>query len=963
LFGTVGAFVLLALGAIAVVSWASGSVAETLGLEKRCADRQFACGTLIELVTTVLAGTLAFVSFMFWRSFRVVRQHLRQGREEPWNVVPTATPMHVVGREGICEIIEEHLSQPDVRRPQIIVAGVGEGKTAVLVRLAQMLAERGAVPVAVHLRDAEHRLDFLKLACDQFTSCVDRHIFSEDEGDKVWRKFRSEGRIVVLADGLEEALLGNPERHRLIRQGIEKAYAEGLPLVIASRPDEVLDNVDAAVIGLEPLAAADAVEYIGEGPWRGPKMDVAEFVERAGVIEAPLFLQLAWELRRLGRLEPPGEKESQLTIRTRLLDSWHACLCKGLVREGAANPGKERKLALDGLGEMAYGALIMNTLEVELDDEKDDDSVVASVGAELDLVERVGNAIRFRHSVMQAYLGSGQMRTQFTFDNRRTSLTPYSLLKRRARAKYLTKGLEKPSREFLMALVIYCNRSDAAPTRAEIRERLRRAVLQPHPPDQAFDLLAAAYQVALASDGEGTDLLAETAKELWLKEPGASGARGRVKVDEAKLRAVQRMQDAGDYPTYAALWEICLTDQVYRVRLAAAQALAAGREEAHAALRPAIDESRGLIDELATGGSPSRAAVRRGSMLGWILPSLLETCGPPDSAQCAHVREALKMWVEGAGEGLHLGVESCFAQGFKHAANRLPGRAEGDSTALIDMALQLFDSTSWWYSRLTLVQALALWSLELDDADRQKKIGKRIRSANKRAEHPFVRRAALLASKAAKKSTKGAEAGRAKPSKFIWIDETGVVMQIGAPEPVSDLKSRADVKSGGGLWIPPAAGWRTLDPPARRLVGDALVYLNLIEGGEGGPGPEGGEGGEDGEALDAWRTQRSQEREENRQRVAAFGSELPPCIRYPVHRKRLLRPIAEDACCGCPFRLCPYPARNERPFRGEISETFCREQKRILRSGWFRVFYRRFHEGQFEKFWTAMEKRVDRIRV
>jgi hypothetical protein len=922
----------------------------------------------------VLAGTLAFVSFSFWRAYRVVRQHLRQGREEPWKVVPTATRMEVVGREGICEIIEEHLRQPDVRRPQIIVAGVGEGKTAVLVRLAQMLAERGAVPVAVHLRDAEDRLDFLKLATDQFTSCVDRHIFSEDEGDKVWRKFRSEGRIVVLADGLEEALVGNPARGPLIRLGIEKAHAEKLPLVIASRPDEVLDNVDAAVIGLEPLAAADAVDYIGEAPWRGPEMDVEDFVERAGVIEAPLFLQLARQLRRHGRLEPPGEKDSQLTIRTRLLDSWQECLCEGLLGDGAANRNKDRKLVLNGLGEMAYRALIMNTLEVELDDEKDDDSVVASVGAELDLVERVGNAIRFRHSVMQAYLGSGQMRTKFTFDNGRTNLTPFSLLRRRARAKYLTKGLQKPSREFLMALVIYCNRSDAAPARAEIRGRLRRAVLQPHSPDHAFDLLAAAYQVALASEGEGTDLLAETAKELWLKEPGTSGARGRVKVDEAKLRAVQRMQDARDYPTYAALWEVCLTDQVYRVRLASAQALAAGGEEAHAALRPAIDESRGLIDELATGGSPSRAAVRRGSMLGWILPSLLETCGPPESEQCAHVQNALKMWVEGAGEGLHLGVESCFAQGFKHAANRLPGRAERDTTtALIDMALQLFDSTSWWYSRLTLVQALALWSLGLDDAraeddadkqkeiaDKHKEIGKRIGSATKRAEHPFVRRAAKLASKAAKQSTQAAEAGRGKPSQYIWIDETGVVMQIGAPEPVSDLKSRADVKSGGGLWIPPAAGWRTLDPPARRLVGDALLYLNLIEGGEGGPGAE---GGEDGEALDAWRTQRSQEREENRQRVAAFGSELPPCIRYPVHRKRLLRPIAEDACCGCPFRLCPYPARNERPFRGEISETFCREQKRILRSGWFRVFYRRFHEGQFEKFWTAMEKRVDRIRV
>ena len=39
-------------------------------------------------------------------------------------------------------------------RPHVLVGGVGTGKTAVLVRLTELLAEKRAIPVPVKLRDA-----------------------------------------------------------------------------------------------------------------------------------------------------------------------------------------------------------------------------------------------------------------------------------------------------------------------------------------------------------------------------------------------------------------------------------------------------------------------------------------------------------------------------------------------------------------------------------------------------------------------------------------------------------------------------------------------------------------------------------------------------------------------------------------------------------------------------------------
>jgi hypothetical protein len=129
-------------------------------------------------------------------------------------------------------VIMEDIRQQDIRRPHLVVGGVGAGKTAVLVRLTKLLADRGAIPAPIRLRDAKNGLDFRELAYNRFRVMSERRVLSTGEAEKVWRQLSNDDKIVVLADGLEEALTegsANQDRDNLIRLAIHRARELGLP--------------------------------------------------------------------------------------------------------------------------------------------------------------------------------------------------------------------------------------------------------------------------------------------------------------------------------------------------------------------------------------------------------------------------------------------------------------------------------------------------------------------------------------------------------------------------------------------------------------------------------------------------------------------------------------------------------------------------------------------------------------
>jgi hypothetical protein len=499
--------------------------------------------------------------------------------------------------------------------------------------------------------------------------------------------------------------------------------------------------------------------------------------------------------------------------------------------------------------------------------------------------------------------------------------------------------------------VMCCYRHSDEGLRRQLRDRLRREALsgKRHSTASSFDLLAAAYEIDRQLGNSGQETLRKATAKVWRPTlRSAEPSAGNNRTVEAKLRAMTRMGETESEHAYRALWDVCLSEDDYRVRLHAAQAIGAGGSTALTALR---DEIGAPSDRVATRLSGNRsivdatqADIRRASVQGWILPTLAASCERSDSR---HVLGMLGKWVELVDQDLHVGVEACFAQGLKYEANRRRNRSAAVRKQLIGFAETLLDSSDWWYTQVAVVQTLALWSLD-EDIDRSGLRG-RIKAVRAEERHPYVQEAARLC------VSPSAGQLREEPGKFIWIDEAGITANVGPKK----------ARPSSGLWISEAAGWLALEDRARQLVADTLVYLNLIEGADH-PEP--------GVEPDEWRDWRCRDREERRRDARSYGTDLPLCLGSGAGRGSLAvagksaEENGDQQKTCCKFGLCPYPRKGERPFRGELNETFCRAQQRLMGKRRTPVpvwqeegsFLTRGHQGRQDliSFWEGMEERA-----
>ena len=472
------------LGWVAYLYFVRGGPSGTgLDPDRRCATLGFSCG----IVTNVLASgvLVAFASaFVLWRLFGLQRRYRARAREESRELVPTAGAIidQVVGRDELCMAVMTDLHHRG-SRPHVIVGGVGTGKTAVLVRLTEFLAEKRAIPVPIRLRDAATELDFEAMARDRFLHEVNPGLISSAEGETIWRRLRKDGKVIVLADGLEEAIVGTsaePERDNIIREAIRRAHQHHLPLVIASRPHDPLRATDAAILNLEPLSYEAALAYIGGDGTSADERRLAWIVETAEVVEAPLYLQITRELHVKGLLEPTSAGQRGVVdtrgvdrskLRLSLLETWERALLDGHLREEIPLNRAERQAALEQMSALACAGLRCDLLEVGFDielgaqiqaevqrrlaqiDEQTGQSpgvrgidvrLAAAWAAQLNLIEVRGHSVRFPHSLMQAYLGSRLLNVALTDPD------------------YLHDALQypRPGREFVIALVLRSRAAD-----------------------------------------------------------------------------------------------------------------------------------------------------------------------------------------------------------------------------------------------------------------------------------------------------------------------------------------------------------------------------------------------------------------------------------------------------------------------------------------------------------------------
>ncbi|MEU5534683.1 ATP-binding protein [Streptomyces sp. NPDC020362] len=355
-------------------------------LARWCGDAGMACGIVSGTLSPLL--TLGFTTAVFLIVFypKASRRARKLAKEDPHSLVPTAGTIieDVVGRQELCQILMRALHDRKIRRPYIVVGSVGTGKTAVLVQLTQMLAQKNAVPVPVRLRDVskgDSSLDFAEAARKRFCEIVDTDLVSGQHGERAWRQLLADERAVVIADGLEELFAeGEQEKERdiAIRNAIKLAEKQRLPLVIASRPHPPLEESDAAIINLEPLSEEAALDYLAANYPAPDKLRLDWIVETAVVSESPLYLQIARQLRQHHRLEYLTNKKEwedldtrradRWALRLRLLDEWKNALIKGRIYEKYALPARHRYETLEVISALACIGLLKDTIEVRFNE-------------------------------------------------------------------------------------------------------------------------------------------------------------------------------------------------------------------------------------------------------------------------------------------------------------------------------------------------------------------------------------------------------------------------------------------------------------------------------------------------------------------------------------------------------------------------------------------------------------------
>ncbi|MCZ0987022.1 ATP-binding protein [Streptomyces diastatochromogenes] len=379
---TNGMRVVWVVASLAVLAWAGEAVYNTVTHQENWFDRwRRSAGFegISRILGPVLAASLAAAFFLFaWYSW-TKRRYLAKARRQPQDLVVTAGPdiAEIVGREEIAEVIAQRLRERETRRPYLLVGGVGVGKTAVLVRLTEMLAAQGAVPVPIRLRDATGPdLDFKRMARKRFAEEAPQGVLARTKTERVWQQLLADDKVVVIADGLEEALLGEglqEDRDNIIRRAIKHAHEERLPLVVASRPHSPLESTPAAIVELEPLSEEEALHFVKA---RVPETDerrVDWIVETAEVTESPIYLQIARELHHHGDLERDRRNDPRrLDSRSRdrgqlrlwLLETWEHSLLEGRLRANVALEPRERQDALEVVSALACVGLLQDSLEV-----------------------------------------------------------------------------------------------------------------------------------------------------------------------------------------------------------------------------------------------------------------------------------------------------------------------------------------------------------------------------------------------------------------------------------------------------------------------------------------------------------------------------------------------------------------------------------------------------------------------
>jgi hypothetical protein len=248
----------------------------------------------------------------------------------------------------------------------------------------------------------------------------------------------------------------------------------------------------------------------------------------------------------------------------------------------------------------------------------------------------------------------------------------------------------------------------------------------------------------------------------------------------------------------------------------------------------------------------------------------------------------------------HHGLEASLAQGFKrdavhHASDPErpsgPGLVSENRRLVTDLCL---DNSGSWYARLTLHQALALYTIAGSSQRVAFDVYGRLLH-REREPHPFVRHTAHLARRAVARHVIGSR----RWDSLIWADEAAVA----ARRPTQ------------------------LDRTAVQLVGDITLMLNL----------------------------KDRARNDRRSQVRHMST-LPHCLSQSRDRLEILGAGCPASCHYdlCPLTAAPV---DEPSAQRSVSRAFCRAERQIARRHKPR-WQRHMTKRALRKFWWEMERRA-----
>jgi hypothetical protein len=296
-----------------------------------------------------------------------------------------------------------------------------------------------------------------------------------------------------------------------------------------------------------------------------------------------------------------------------------------------------------------------------------------------------------------------------------------------------------------------------------------------HSDAKAFDIYAAAFEIDSIQNAPLQPAIAESLHKRWREI--LTGDRRTL--EEAKLGLVLRFGEAlrevarrkNGQPAYVEFFCIGCQEESYSVRLAIAQEIGSGGDEAFIAFcRDLLDPLKTYREKLkeARDGAPngrgtrvagaagteadgdrndshdaedavdaethhaSREEINRAqakiwrefALRAWLAPMLV---GSVSYACRDEAQKHLEAWLDqlkpqnsqhGRAE-LPLSLEIALAQGFKATANRRkrnPCTSEESHVYLVRQAEEMLKYARHWFTHLTLIHALCLWALP-DDTD------------------------------------------------------------------------------------------------------------------------------------------------------------------------------------------------------------------------------------------------------